>query len=314
MKIVDLDPAEEWLAQYWLGNLYSSLSRDETANKIKERLDEYIYHLLETTRQYKPPYNPDLLFEDRKILKKIETQLPSNRSGILIPTLGGFIMKIKSDEHKYRRRFSIAHEIGHTFFYDITQNIPIIRFNKSKSRYWVQEDYANQIAGTMLLPEPSLKKVIIDNKKPPSLDAFEYLRKLYQVSYDVLHRRIVRYVDIWDCIIFKSTMDSSGAIRTDSTSVCKGISYESWSIPKVLSPQSTSPKEVNESHNSCNILNILREKLYPVVAPVFEDRKFLKECLQKELGYKGIKYSVQSKLLKDNNSNTCITLIVKKDG
>ena len=284
MKIAALDPAEEWLAKSWLGNLYPLLGREEIATKIKERLFTYINNLLEKTKQYKPSYNPDKLFEDRKILKKIEAQLPRNRSGMLIPIIGGFFMKIRSDEHEYRKRFSTAHEIGHTFFYDLKQSIPTIRFLKSNSRYWVEEDYANEIAAAILLPEASLRKVIIGGNLAPSLDALENLCNLYKVSHEVLWRRIVRNQKLWDCIIFKSMMGINGTINTDSVSVSKGISFKKWIIPKVI-----------------------KENLYSIIAPVFKERQF-----SGELDFKGSKYTVESKLIRNSNSSSCITLI-KKD-
>lgn len=286
MREVDLDPAEEWLAQNWIGNLYLLLNREEIVRKIKIRLYKYIYELLEKTKQNDPPYQPDLLFEERKILEKIEAQLPHSKLGILLPTFGGFIMKIKSDEGVYRKRFSTAHEIGHTFFYDIEQAIPIIRFRKSYSRYWVVEDYANEIAASILLPESSLKKEISDKGLAPSLEALRDLSGLYEVSYDVLCRRIVRRLGIWDCVVFKSKMDSDGTIRTDSASICKGPSHTKWVIPKIL-----------------------KEDLYSAVAPVFVRRIF-----SEDLVTNNIKFTAYSRLMKDDDIKlTSISIIVAKE-
>lgn len=314
MKTINFDPAEEWLAQYWLGNLRSFLSQEEITKEIKAHLYKYIYNLLETTNQYEPPFNPELLFEDRKILKKTETQLPNNMSGLLIPTSGGFIMKVNSNEPKYRKRFNVAHEIGHTFFYDLKENIPIICFNKSKSRYWVQEGYANEIAETILLPEPSLKKEL--NKLLPCFGALKHLSKLYQVSHDVLRHRIVKLC-IWDCIIFKSTMDSSGNIRTNKTDVSKSIYYKTWHIPHLLEKQEIEEaskdlkktKKVLEKtkldsfiYKSSNIPKVLRKYLCLVFAEVLKSKRFSKEEM-------GSKYSIQSTPIKDRNNNSYISFI-----
>ena len=44
---------------------------------------------------------------------------------VLVPELEGFILRLPAGRPRVRYRTSIAHEIGHTFFYDLSTSPPI---------------------------------------------------------------------------------------------------------------------------------------------------------------------------------------------
>ena len=83
-----------------------------------------------------------------------------HQEGALLRTEKGFFIKLKKDlqTNLYRRRFTIAHEIGHTFFYQIDQ-IPPRRYEIPSLQYHEEEKLCDLFAANLLLPEFLLSKV-----------------------------------------------------------------------------------------------------------------------------------------------------------
>ena len=98
------DPAIEWLSQ-----LVAPLSPEEFLSKQAASL-------LAKSGQAEPPFNPQKALPPT--VKRVELARLS-RDGMLIPVQGGFIIKINSLKPLVRQNFTCAHEIGHTFFYDL---------------------------------------------------------------------------------------------------------------------------------------------------------------------------------------------------
>jgi|GEM_PF-2156137 hypothetical protein len=289
MRKTGLDPAEEWLCKCWLRDVYSLYRPEEITSEIKEKLCHHVYGLFPSD-QRSPPFKPETLFSHRKVLKKIETLLPPKKSGFLVPTDGGFILKVNSIEPYYRKRFTMAHEIGHTFFYDLSASTPAVRFASSKSSYWIQEGYANEIAETILLPEFSLRQAIIERALSPSIKGLEYLSPLYAVSYDVLTHRIIQHLGIWDCVIFKCTIANGDKVRVSPQAVAKGPSFKELHIPRIS------------------------DKDYPlssVLLGLIKNAGLTEKISESEVELKGSKYSVQSKLLNSEETNSYIVLLSK---
>ncbi len=303
------DPSIEWLARSWIGSTYTLLDRRDLLPAIRRQITEYLEQKLVLYHSDKPPFYPENLFKDRKIIKKIEDNLSSSHSGLLIPVRGGFLIKIRSDEPNTRKRFSIAHEIGHTFFFDLNPEIPTRIFNRT--RYWVEEDFANFIAGVILLPESSLRKTLLKEEFSPSLESLAQLAQLYTVSQDVLCRRLVKQLHLWDCLLFKSVIESDGTIKTDSSSVSKGTSYESWTIPKLLvnknqkAPSSSLPFGKNR-------INPIQSFLVSAITKATSNSRDEKKKDCSEFHYGGNTYSIQSRIAMKRKLSSCISLIRRK--
>jgi hypothetical protein len=177
-----VDPAVAWLS-----SLVAPLSP-------KEFLLQQAAELLSGSGQGKPPFDPKKATPSS--VKRVEiTRL--SRDGMLIPVEGGFILKLNSQRPLVRQNFACAHEIGHTFFYDLSGPRPW-RPYESMSSYWAEEDLCYQFAEEMLMP--SLEITRIGGKIPPSLASFQRLLTTFQVSVEALARRI-RRLSLWQCIL-----------------------------------------------------------------------------------------------------------------
>lgn len=177
-----IDPAVAWLS-----SLVAPLSP-------KEFLLQQAAKLLSESGQGKPPFDPKKAIPSS--VKRVEiTRL--SRDGMLIPVKGGFILKLNSQRPLVRQNFACAHEIGHTFFYDLSGPRPW-RPYESMASYWAEEDLCYQFAEEMLMPSSEITR--IGGKIPPSLASFQRLLTTFQVSVEALARRI-RRLSLWQCIL-----------------------------------------------------------------------------------------------------------------
>jgi len=206
-----IDPAVAWLS-----SLVAPLSP-------KEFLFQQAAKLLSESGQAKPPFDPKKAIPSS--VKRIEiTRL--SRDGMLIPIEGGFILKLNSQRPLVRQNFACAHEIGHTFFYDLSGPRPW-RPYESMSSYWAEEDLCYQFAEEMLLPSSELTR--IGGKMPPSLASFQGLLTTFQVSVEALARRI-RRLSLWQCILIVMVSSEGKRNLLERKVIYKYIDYKSCII------------------------------------------------------------------------------------
>lgn len=264
-----LDPALLWARDKYLGLGFASNSRELLKRELRRTLFCIVNDLLEETDQ-EIPFKPELLGPKRRVKKIFEADL-SKVNALLLPEIGGFVMKIKSDLHPFQKRFACAHEIGHTFFFNIDTDPPRREFQSDKSAYWVEEEFSCAIAREILLPSTSIRETVQKDVLLPSIGAIRYLSNIYQVSYDVIRLKVINDIPLWDCIIFRSVF-SDGKFVT--LNVSKGMSYRKVRIPRIIE---------NDSTNS---------ELFSFLSSTLR-RKRLKD----RISTRGIEYSIETTLL-----------------
>lgn len=233
-----LNELEKWLASSLLGEVYEVLSPLEVKAHIKGKIYHQIEKLLEMENQKGPYINLEALYTHRKILNVSESKLDNQTKAQLIPIKGGFVIQIRKDLNSIDRRTVIAHEIGHTFLYDIDKDIPKMDYPKDSRSYWIREGYAREIARAILIPHQSIKSIIEKNKKPPSIKHLNELSKLYMVSNNLLRIRLINDLKSWDCLIFNSELKNGNCINVNPSYTSKGDTYQNYNIPKTLNPKS----------------------------------------------------------------------------
>lgn len=123
--------------EYWKSPAVRWLLKRSSAADPETLMREEAQKLIKALGQDSPPFLPQKFARLRKI-KRIEWVNPPNLAE-LAPTKGGFILRVRNeigenrslnDEESWarpfvgRENFSIAHEIGHTYFYDIDLPVP----------------------------------------------------------------------------------------------------------------------------------------------------------------------------------------------
>lgn len=111
---------------------------------------------------------------------------------ILVPVPGGFFLRLNNRQGRSRHRFSTAHEIGHTFFYNLNKSTPTRWFSVTTSPLLSrkEEDICNAFARELLMPE-ELVRLDIADLGDRSLKIIIDLAVKYMVSPEVVARRLL---------------------------------------------------------------------------------------------------------------------------
>jgi Zn-dependent peptidase ImmA (M78 family) len=188
--------------EYWKSPAVRWLLSMSRANDPETFMRQKAKKLLLTTGQDTPPFSPQRVASLRKI-SRIEWAEIRNISE-LVPIQGGFLIRINGrvpvfgwDENRtegrpsYKfRNFSIAHEIGHTFFYDTTLQTPRRPFNDAGSL--AEERLCDIFATELLMPEEKFhddaKRIL--GKQEHLVNGVIELSSLYKVSTQAVAIRL----------------------------------------------------------------------------------------------------------------------------
>ena len=131
----------------------------------------------------------------RRVLEHAEAR-DLNSDGYIQP-LGrsfeqGFRMVLRTGSPEARRRFTAAHELCHTFFYQL---VPEIKFALTEVDP-VEERLCNFGAAELLIPEVELKAQL--DERDPSLLTLVTLAKHFRASTEAMLLRL-RSLNLWYC-------------------------------------------------------------------------------------------------------------------
>ncbi|MFL6137590.1 MAG: ImmA/IrrE family metallo-endopeptidase [Frankiaceae bacterium] len=118
-------------------------------------------------------------------LSVFSAQLGDDVFGMLVGGSGGADIYLDRDQPRKRFRFSCAHEIGHYLLRadDLTPDSAFIDKRSDDTRGVADEIYANDFAGSLLMPEPELLAEIRAGR-----DIYA-LARIFDVSLDALRYR-----------------------------------------------------------------------------------------------------------------------------
>jgi len=106
-----------------------------------------VENLVEKTGQKTPPVKPEKVAKERKVIEIERATLDTD--ALIVPCKGGFLMKINDKLPVVMQRFACAHEIAHTYFFDLEKDPPCKPYRRSTSRYWVEEKNLNISVGNL---------------------------------------------------------------------------------------------------------------------------------------------------------------------
>jgi len=171
--------------------------------------------------QNRIPINLDEILELRKVNDLILEKSRFNFQGELIPKRGGFSVILNSEHNQTRKRTTLAHEIGHTLFFDISVMPPKRIITYSKSEEWLCYDFGR----CLLMPSKFVKKYVSKYKRTPTPQKIIDLTNLFEVSKDLFLRRITQDFHLWnDTIIF--LVEVNGNELKVNNRVYKGEKYK----------------------------------------------------------------------------------------
>lgn len=227
---------EPWIL---LGTLYSGghsngESREDLINNAKETLWTYIWNKMRRYGEIRPPFieNPQSsdFVKSQGVQEIITSDIEGN--GYLLRKNGHFIIVIKKGLQETKKRTVIAHELGHTFFFD--SNIKHIYFykNNSSRNYWrIIEGPAFEIGRQILIPKQSLSKWVSSSI---SIESFNDLRRKYKVSKNIMAYRLIHDLKLWNVYMFFTTYDPTKdeIMLPRIHERFKGISFKNFDLNK----------------------------------------------------------------------------------
>lgn len=218
--------------------------------------------LLTQTLQNSPPIQFAPIFRLRGIVPRLwKTKQAIENS--LLPDAnlnainGGFELRFRSNPRRPGRvRFSIAHEIGHTFFFDKTFDPPRKR-SMWKGLEQDEERLCDIFASELLMPEEMVRNLFYVGKEP-SLNLLVDLCRKFQVSYEAMSHRLIGDLQIWDAIVMgiswlpKMNMLSQENVRTEKWRL-------SWSS---VPPRLSNALYIPSSRNRPSFNQALGERIF----------------------------------------------------
>lgn len=125
----------------------------------------------------------------RKIV--IDNERESGASGSLHVLKKGFRLRLDSSTSKNRRNFSVAHEIGHTYFFNIDHEPPVPLLPLSEMSSPRIERLCNVFAACLLLPREVLSETTETlQSSGPSVGIIEESSRKLTVSPETMIRRM----------------------------------------------------------------------------------------------------------------------------
>lgn len=232
--------------------------------------------------QLKPPVEPTRLAHFCRVLS-VEPR-PMVPEGVLVAVQGGFRIYFQSNFEsqrgmRLRQRFTIAHELAHTFYYDSNDEVPKpVKKSPTGDRL---ELLCHIGASQILMPDSLVNKLVQERGEPTSAEYIIDLAATFEVSSEVAIRRLheLRLIpeENFAAILVYTAAGGQQTIRAacfGPSLLCyadmpkQGSDFTDWVRP-MLSPSSTSEELEWTQRNQSGLLSA--RKVYT------SDRSFILE-------------------------------------
>jgi hypothetical protein len=162
--------------------------------------------------------------------------------GYLLKEKEHFTIVVNKNLRGTKKRTVIAHELGHTFFFD-ENNKSIYSYPNNFVSCWPNiEGPAFEIGRQILVPEQSLPKATCSNV---SLMLLDKLTRDYKVSKNIMAYRLIHDLQLWDAFIFftKYDLDRDCILLPKNHERFKGRSFKNFNLNRNWGVISTVLKE-----------------------------------------------------------------------
>lgn len=154
-------------------------------------IDEALKASFPDLQDLAPPVGLSRLAAARGVLDILRRNLDCD--GVISETAkGSYIIQVSRNHAQTRTRFTIVHELGHTFFFDVDPNIRerVRDANLEQvGRLDAEEHLCNYAAAEILLPRKQFREALRTNG--PSAKALTHLGKTFDVSVHATTRRLL---------------------------------------------------------------------------------------------------------------------------
>lgn len=193
----------EKLTRIFLTEFVNRTQNQRALREVKSLFPLIVEKMWTETSQYNPPVNLEPIAKLRKMHTFIKT--PLDNHGKLVPDQDGFIIYLSDKDSLNLQRGTIAHEIGHTLFFNLSSSPPsrsprtIVPNIIQDKEEWLCYDFAREL----LMPTSKSLKLLQHNYRRPSMEGLYEIARIFQVSLDVVCWRIFRDFRLWkDAAVF----------------------------------------------------------------------------------------------------------------
>ncbi len=226
---------EDWV---WLAKSLTGAEVTHVSPALKESVKAAIKfevgRLWTASGRLGPPFDPLRIASFRRVTEIAEVSLA--RDAALVPGPMGFQLKLRPGLGNHRRRSAIAHEIGHTFFYNLRPTVPehAIRRSERNLSNDHEEWLAQRIGREILIPSAALEREL-DLLDCPSIVAFGTLCERFDVSPDIMAWRLFRDLGAWDVLFVLATARGRALDFTPRDSF-RGHTFRRFLLRKLREP------------------------------------------------------------------------------
>jgi len=165
----------------------------------------------------------------RKIMS-VRIMQQTNSDAVLEPIGGlyrhGFNILLKRQSSFARLRFSLAHEICHTFFYEF---VPEVKFLPHEIDA-MEERLCDFGAAELLMPVSAVKRAAAD--RPICIQSLQTLAGQFSVSVSAMFLRL-RLLGLWNCVLSEWHRMLNGSFELANFYGGKRLPWE-WEDPSIL--------------------------------------------------------------------------------
>ncbi len=173
---------------------------DMTAREIARHIAD---GALSSTNQLHPPINITSILQLRRANKCRIVDM--QKDARLLTTIDGFTVEIGRCTER-RRRFTLAHEIGHTYFYDLKSSPPERTLYDADPKD--EETFCNMLASEILMPphmiQAELKRLEGRDQELSPVDYSQRLARRFEVSIETMTRRLIEDLELFHGIALGS--------------------------------------------------------------------------------------------------------------
>ena len=158
---------------------------------ITSAISRSIEQLLSASGQTAPPVSLGIIAGERGVVRTVYAS-GIRSGGRLVPGAEGFVISLQKGAHWYTQKEWWAHEIAHTFFFDIHARPPKRLLADSGAE---EEAICDLLAQELVAPTRFLKETSCS--RHPSLLELEKLCRLFETTYSTMSKRILRDLELW---------------------------------------------------------------------------------------------------------------------
>jgi hypothetical protein len=233
----------DWLFQKYKQNLQPWTTQKELTAQLKEAYLDEAGKLLRSTGQTQPPFDPVVGLQAQNV-HDIMDRDALREEAKLVPDELGFILFLRGTHQSYdgdnkelrfvsRLRTTLAHELGHTFFYDTSTKPPRLPVSSvsrlldhqlgEKEEWWCMD-----FARAYLVPDFWVEGHV-KHGDLPSLQVALDLKNELKVSWDILFRRLLWDLKVWhNCIVFRLDLSTMCPQTVWKAGEFKHWSFRNW--------------------------------------------------------------------------------------